>query len=167
MAAILMRLKESPHVGGNRCDMTIGDKLLVVVIGCLIGLSFAEREEEGSPKFDYFALLWAFVTSAALGLLAGGALGKGTLKVAGGRDPEYETVTLREVPDAERWKAADRFADESFLMVFVGVGISALLLATMRRTGKSFTAEKWGTFLVSVRAGLAFLLITSSILLQR
>lgn len=116
--------------------------LITAVLGFLVGAASADLDDQCRPRFDFRSILWAFVLSSALGMLAGETAGTRMEQVSGGRDPEYEIVDTRTIPDARRWQIAQSVSGKSLLPVSAGLLGCALYLAYRKRDKKPWTVEQ-------------------------
>jgi hypothetical protein len=139
----------------------------LIAMGLCIGFVCAYVDEERNIAIGWLCILWALLAVGYVSNTAGAELGKTTIQISGGRDPEVETVDTRQVSDAERWRAAEKFEGTAFPAIAIGLIASFILITQLRKRGwdwvaqvRSLEGEKWKRIdLFRVRAGAVLVVI--------
>jgi hypothetical protein len=116
--------------------------IVVCLLGLATGLASVELDEGERIRFGYRSIVWTFLMAMAVGLSAGESIGKRTTQISGGRDPEYETVEVRRVSDAQRWQRAETVSGQSFLPLAIGLAVSAAWVAFDRARHGAWTRKR-------------------------
>ena len=116
-----------------------------VLFGVLLSLSLVKANEEGKLEFSWWSLALAFIFAGHMGMTAGGDLGRVTVRVAGSRDPEFESVEVRQVSDAKRWNRAESAYSSSGLCLVLGVWLSYAVIILKNRSSIDWKHE-WATY---------------------
>ena len=106
--------------------------ILIVAFGCGLALVFSYLKED-KLKFGYLSLLFLFISTPFIGNMAGYSAGMRTVQISGGRDPEYETEKVREVPVVTRYRLEQKYGDASFGLFAISAALTALLLLLLNR----------------------------------
>lgn len=107
---------------------------MIIAFGVGLTLVFAHVQDE-KLKFGYLSLLFLFLVTSFVGSTAAERAGKVTVQISGGRDPEYETETVRDVSASTRFHLQEKYDNAAFALFPLSAALGALILVALNRGG--------------------------------